>query len=734
MKEFDDVIMVEPVAGVLSIAAEYNDELFKSPFIIRDEVLADVGVIQSQNAKELKKACIPMQNINVGMSFIGPEGLNTEGTKNGFQGWVKEISENLTAITENESYGNQDNVSVKFGKVISDQMKLAYSEDYLQCMKINPIHNNIVNGLGISFPTPLYATKDSNGQIEYKEDYEKYHQLIEKYGFLKILERNQNFTVNETLKYVKAKKDGSLTEEQAKNYKNSYIEHIKELRKDLELLKNIDLNDECVKGNKFVDTNDVNIRWKNEAANYIKQINRMEMALGNGWPIRDYGVLLEIINMHDNYQKKVKDSSASKKERNEAQGILDEMKESYEALFNSKITDNDVRKKLLNSINEIAIKNKDDKLSIVIEDTLKADIPPFEIGINNVPANAEYDGFSVINDVYGINDNARTNSSITVNASERSSNKDLPNVIFNGADLTLPRFNIKDMKKKVDLLYKNIKDVDYFMFGKSSEQFNDMMKSISDTKEQIDLIAKRGGNADIYAVGIFADLLDRTRNNVIRYLDKKEEDFRKDATRRDDASKQTREQNRIQTAVESLEVLSGLCDETKTLVEDAFVPTIEAQIDKALKAEEDKRAKTDISPDKFKFSLVRTLDMISKQNSKVYRSSGFNTMQDYIERMREYSFKPLTVDEAKEHYKNSQMHDMVKKMIPDKEVPKSKEDNSKNAFVDTSEVRYVYNNAVKNMAKKLSVKNEKTVNKYKENLYSNQRKEQISKQAKGPTK
>ena len=96
MKEFDDVILVEPITTAINQVVDYKDELFEfDPVIDKVEVNTDMALLLMGNPNK-KRVHLPMQAKNTGQTFIDPKyGLNVEGTNYTLDGRVDELSEEL---------------------------------------------------------------------------------------------------------------------------------------------------------------------------------------------------------------------------------------------------------------------------------------------------------------------------------------------------------------------------------------------------------------------------------------------------------------------------------------------------------------------------------------------------------------------------------------------------------------------------------------------------------------
>ena len=737
MKEIDDVILMEPTTAALSQVMQYDEELFEfgDPNVTFDDLNMDIGLMVMNNPNGKKRLYIPLQDTDKGMTYIDPKkGLNLDGARLGIDGHAQEITDCL----DRTILFSPGTIAARTAKVMKDQINLTNSPDYIKCIKDNPIHALVMGSMMVSYPTPLYQTgvdPKTNKPI-YEKDNEKYTQMMEKYGFIKLLEDNQKFTMESTLPYVKAKENGTLTDEQAKEYKKNYMAHLQSLKESCRTIQGIDLNDECVKGNKTVVTNGaMDLRWKNEFKNVADKIDTIQNALGNGWATRDYGTLIEIMKWRNRLEVASKNKEYKPEEREQFKAQLADTKEAYDALFSTKVDTPEKRENLLKNIKK-KIEKHDENSSVIdmIEDTLAAKVNKAEIGIITTAKNIEYDDFVVVNDKYGINNSVDSKderlSGLGGDPDVNDSISEVEAPVADEKKIGLKAFSNKAMKKQVDEIYKAMKKVDYFMFGKSSDEFNEMMESVSQLKEQMDRMTDYSDTPNADRLAVFGDLVAKSTDKIIGYLNKKQDDFDKDGTRRDSKDKQTREQNRIQTAIESYEKLIGIYKQTKKTFEDEYIPGIKEKIKEELASEEKVRSNPDISLNKYKASVAKSFFLVGLERGNTLNMPETRSMKDYVERMSDYKVPHMSDKETSKVYNGSpELKKMVKKVV-DKEIPKNAK--GENEITYTAEIRGHYNEAVKNKAKE--VKAFKGMGEYREALLSNQRKQQLAAKQQAPSK
>ena len=742
MKEFDDVILMDPVTSALSQVVEYDEELFEfnDPGITSDDLSMDIGLLIMNNPNK-KKAYVPLINSDSGMTYIDPKkGLIQDGTRCGLEAHVEEITNSLN----DRIHKTPNTMAGRTAKVMKDQINLANSKDYIKCIKENPIHAIVMSSMMVSYPSPLYQTgvDPETKKPIYEKNNEKYAQMMEKYGFIKLLEDNQKFTMESTLPYVQAKKNGTLTAEQAKEYKEKYMAHLQSMKETCGLIQSIDFNDECVKGNKTVVTNaNIDMRWKNEFKNAAEKMDTIQNSLGNGWATRDFGTLMEIMKWYNRLQVTSKNNKYTPEQQKQFKEQLEDTKEAYEALFSTKVDSPEKREELLKNIKKKIEKHDENSHLIdMIEDTMYANVDKAEIGIITTAKNVEYDDFVVVNDKYAINNSfdskdERLSSLVgDPDVKERVSEVEEPKVEgpkFRVREVKgLKAYSTKAMKKQVDELYKAMKGVDYFMFGKSSNEFNEMMESVSQMKVQMDKMANYNDTPTADSMAVFGDLVKVTSDKIIGYLNKKQADFDKDGTRRDSEDKQTREQNRIQTAIESYEKVMSIHKQNKKALEDEFVPGIKKRIREELDEEEKIRSNPDISLNKYKASVAKSFYLVGLEKDSSLEMSENLSVHDFVERMESYKVPHFSDKEISGIYNKSiEFKKMVKKVV-DKEIPKNSK--GENEITYTAEIRGHYNEAVKTKAKQISSSSK--MREYRETLLSNQRKQQLeAKQNQAPS-
>jgi hypothetical protein len=774
--ESNDVLLIEPFS-ILGDLSQYNKDCFKNPNI--DQMLEiDSQIFQANNLSKSKKEYreagksykefIPLNNMEKGISKMPEEPTSDDMTKS-INVHAEEVTKNLD-VTIKEKKGTAVG---KAAELYKNQINLVMNKNYVEALKHYSLFGGVTATVFTSLPEPSFKTgvNPETKKPVYKTDFEKFEQLMGKYKFLDYVEKSQKFIAEETIPYVEAKKNGTLTKEQAQAYNEKYLNHLKEMKNLSNTLKTVDMKDPLVGENRtfIVNAKMDDLRWRKPAgaiSNYIDDINTFK---NNGWAVRDHGLLVEIKKWYEDFGKVANDKAYSSKDKKkvEAKKVLKDknLKKAYNELFSTKIDSVETRNLLLSNFKMYADKYKDPTvpyfpLGSAIDDAINSKAYDFEYGIapsKNVEKKSAAvktkktgskkekidDDIIKINDENTINDdniiNTDTNSKkntindniIEVNGEEIDLNdsfevetKLIDDTIKEDTDKPLEAFdrasvssiNIQTLKKDINNLYKKLDKVDYFMFGKSSPEFNRMMKAMKDLKNKVDTLAdRRTEHPSLDDMTIIEKHTANTLNKIEEYLQHKHQDFKDDGTRRDSENSQKREQPRIKTSIELFEKLKQIESRNIRAVEKTVKPIVNKFMINKLKIEQDKRANNDLSAAQYRDSVITSLYYIQFADSGYKTRGGVTDFDKYQKRLVNTIEKPPTHEGLKSMYRNSKdLQQIVQSVMPHK----NKNVQLPDKLVTTADLVKEYKEKVKQVAME-----QKTGNKmdyYKQELYSRQ--------------
>ena len=776
-KVFNEDMLVEPF-GVLNSCLMYKNEILDESKIdnsLEMELNVFPTMALAQSKKEFKekkqnfKVYLPLNEMGKGYSKM-PSGP-VDGMTKSIYDHAKDLSDNLSDTIE--KHGN--NGIGRSAKVFKNQIDLATNENSVEINRLYPMLKGIYDTVTTSLPESYFKTGEDPNTKEpiYERDIEKHNQLMEKYGFLEMLEKAQKFIKEETIPYIEAKKKGTLTAEQVQAYNQKYLAHLQDVKASAEKVKTIDINDPLVKDNRtFINNPKMDeLRWRKPADSIIDKVNSIS-SISNGWPVKDQGLLLEIKSWYESFGVEAKDQSRNPQQVQRAKNALKDkgMKKAYDALFSTKINSEATRKKLLSNFKPFITKYKDPNadvlpLDIAIGDAINSNTLKVEVGTAPVKMNEQPDNIINVNSINSINDGddeieydeavfepekssilkkfddlkkkdfdekdieTEFNKNSISDDAGRYEGKDYDNddKFIMAAERQSVKIDNKELRKEVKDLYESLNDVDYFMFGKSSTEFNEMMKSMKDLKEHVNQITSLGRNPKCSEVEVMDRLISDAKGKILDYLDHKQEDFNKDKLRRNRKDSQKREQPRIKAAINLYEKLSDLQDRSRDEVEKVIAPKAKSYLrNNIFKEYEDRRNITDVK--EYKESLIKTLDSLHnyKMGCKMIENDD---VENYIDRLSKMAHKNYTERMCDNIYKNNKMiKNLVDKILP----PKSDKIPDKNPTA--KDLDTLLTDEVKSMLRKdpnmrrqfrdmfLPKKNKSDMAGYKKSLYSKQTK------------
>ena len=177
---------------------------------------------------------------------------------------------------------------------------------------------------------------------------------------------------------------------------------------------------------------------------------------------------------------------------------------------------------------------------------------------------------------------------------------------------------LKDLGKAVADLDKKIDKVDYNLFGKGSQQFDEMKNSIKALKTYAEKELKMEN--DKIDLGKEAKLYEKqymAAQKIRAYLDHKQDDFNKESDRRNDKGRQKREQKRIVASVEMLKDLEKSMAITEKRIYEGQLKWRD-NLQKRLENEQKKLEDPKISDKEYLNSLAICTDLVNRVNGNMW--------------------------------------------------------------------------------------------------------------------
>ncbi len=482
---------------------------------------------------------------------------------------------------------------------------------FLDSCKENPSYLPSTNQSFVSMPTPLFTTgkKDENGNDITERDLKSFSKLMNEYQLLDIIKKENEFYKKETVPYVTQKKKGTLTAKQVEDYKIKYLKHLKEVST---LAKKID--------QKLPDIEDVkkhpekyplisknpsfqavlSSRWKPYLKRTANAFNTTFDLMSKGWPLQDITFLMSEVHSFNYLKDRAtsNDPNISKDELEAAKKEYNIKKDFFEVTLQTPVKTLKDRKNVLTQLHSIIKKSE-----------------PTSFSLDFIDANLNHP----------ICEN-ELNTSFAVKID-----------ILNQKESNNLSFNTGARRAMTSNLLKSMKKVDYVMFGRGSDEFNDMLTSLEEldnyTQENInpENIKKDGlGEIDRYYHCVCNSL-----TKIKTYLMRKKEQFEKDPNRKNDPKKQKREQPRIKAAIDAYEKLS----EDLASIEKKIVILNKEQndkfLDKQLSTLLKKRNSNSITKEQYTQSVVASIKMLTLKQDNVYKLRENENIASFVHRLAE---------------------------------------------------------------------------------------------------
>ncbi|MBP5305539.1 MAG: hypothetical protein J6Z02_06780, partial [Lachnospiraceae bacterium] len=212
-------------------------------------------------------------------------------------------------------------------------------------------------------------------------------------------------------------------------------------------------------------------------------------------------------------------------------------------------------------------------------------------------------------------------------------------------------------KQKINGWYEKIKSADFNMLGAGSNEYKQIVEKVEELKDYSD-------------VNFFADSKGKVRTDILiemhekeaviadkiqAYLDHKSEQFEKDPKRRDDPSKQKREQPRIKAALDVMaDVKTDMAERTNAIV-NTMQDKVRAKVEKMLENEGKVRSNPFVTHDEYVKSTYKSLNMINNLDGSNWSLGKNETLGHYVGRIKSYA-DPKTYDKSKKEIQNDRQN------------------------------------------------------------------------------
>jgi hypothetical protein len=196
---------------------------------------------------------------------------------------------------------------------------------------------------------------------------------------------------------------------------------------------------------------------------------------------------------------------------------------------------------------------------------------------------------------------------------------------------------LNNAKKQAAKWSKMINDVDFFMLGKGSKEFDEIVKNVNKYKETVaQTKPDKKGVVSMHSLIEIHELEEELSESLTKYLLYKREQFKKDPKRRDDPARQKREQPRLKAVLDVFkEVQTSMVDRTDVVVD--IMQKERANVEKLLEAKEKKRKDPNIKADDYQVNLFASLKIIDNLDGKKWVPEKNESLRDYCSRLSMYS-------------------------------------------------------------------------------------------------
>ena len=692
-KKSKPVRYVEYMSELSRIASD--SDIFGSRFVTeesKNNFQTDTAVQQVSDLSYEKGDAANYHNIaglpssKKGLKIVPDAVTNDVTNQNSYDFW-KESLHKQSAILDKvkATYSNDKNFTLyKAADLFKQAIDLGLDENYAEYAKEFPFYQQSLNSTLVSFPKNKFKTNkmDSNGNPIYEQNNEKFDQLIKKYNFLQIFEMDMKFMKETTIPYIKAKKNGTLTQEQADVYKNSFLKHLEKRADIAQTILDLDERDPLIQDNETFGRKDKELiqkRWKNEFAQ--TKVNDYVFAkkyLDKGWPVQDLPTLETIIKSYDaelQISKEQPGINFDKKAVEASKKIVKSTSNDYKKLTESEIKSPEERKRLLNNFKN-AYKEAGNEINYgFVNSALETKISNFEIGATNL----------------------RTLQKREALLEEQANRFDVRSV-----DIPIDG---QKLNKMVTDIRKSIKDVDFFMWGTSSKEFGDMLESLEDLEKYTSRNISSSNTISVEDLRFFFDRVANTKKSVEKYLTHKEIQLDKDVNRKDNNRKQKHEQPRIEASLNALDNLDGILMYCESSVTNSVKQKIQSRLETRLEKEEILRKKNATSNVEYKRSVVRSIDMTQKMHDSYYHILDSESFDSFINRLNRTANPKYTGPLLKSIVRSNAGSEIYNKLMKIDPSKKSQMIRRMPSEVTTKKIKEAYNDKLVQMSQSKSQSN-----------------------------
>ena len=564
-----------------------------------DDIRTETTTLFSLNpAKMEDRVFYPLSTAGAkGKSKAPLKGIDLEGNETNIEEVLIDRSKEVEGYVDTSIKADIDEKSAKhrFKVALKNNIQFSRDKKMPEYVKMDPTYFMIANSVFLSFPYNSFATDKigEDGKRVLETDEDKFEQLMEKYDFLKVLETAQKFYVEKTIPYANIK-EPNLTE--VNEYKQSYFDYLTKLEEHAKNIQNIDKDDELVKDNgvfaahsiEFLDT-----RWKKPLGEKLEKMAATEKKyLKNGWAVGDLGVLHEIESAFESDKVIMNDKTNPKAERDKAKARYKGLESTVKKLSEMKVSSPEQRKKMLEEVKAKYLEY--DKGSVIIKNlttVLERPVSATELGIKSMKVIREEDPEKA---------NIQVNSSDFIDA--------------------------------VKEIYKSIDDVDFFMWGKSSGRFNEMLESLKTLNERA-IAFDNDRISDVEDLNNLMGLAEDAMQKIDLYLKRKDRQLKEDVNRKEDDKKQKREQPRIKAAVDAYDKLNKAMKDMENSVVRNYKADAVKKINERLENEETIRKNSKTSNGEYKCSVLRSIDLVQRADDSYYHRMKNESFSEFAKRI-----------------------------------------------------------------------------------------------------
>ena len=621
----------------------------------------------------------------------------------------------------------------KLANLFLNDLKMIASPDYFDKSLENADYLRTFNNIAKNMPCASF--KDGEG---YKNDINRFNNLMYKYGILDAYADKQDFYMNHFLPNKELREKGFISEEDAVKYNEDYRQHLKNQEKYYKKMVTLyNSQDPDIAQNEVL-TYEVDffkqIAGKNSLPVVgLKRIEDEIDYLDRGWPAADMIFLRQVDQMKKNMENYLKNKKGAY--RKEVEETLKIMEVPYYTLKNSYVSSESVRKELLEGMEKSVkaysdVMDKLDKYSFRVDthkiageqsiikcyqDTLNRNVSSGEIGVNPVY----------------IKNITRKQANLKYDAVKRPNEKP-----FNEVESpVIAGFDFKQIERNLKIMLADLNKVDP-SWMKSSEQFANMKTELKElmvfTHQANERIYDSFNLKDDYLKYLreFNERADHLKETVGAYIDHKDTEIRTNDGRKNKWIKQFREQPRIRMALGLYDKLGFMVDHSDPqVIIQPYRDNLKERVDTKLAAIKQDMSAPDINKEQYILCAGKAL-IYHRMTRDSYFKPINESEDQFLDRIKNSGKRDFTMQDVD---KACETNAVVKKVIDD---IRKNIDNPDYKKPTVEELIETYDKAVKKQAKIKDVKasskeRNKNIKEYKDRMTSdkNKQKEAEKKQA-----